>query len=133
MKELTKEQKQDIIDNAPKDATHLLGFDNMKGYAIFDGSDYWSIGHTININVSPEYWHILYVLSDLRKELEQDSTHQFNDGHITEGLDRCNTIMIMIEELLREHPSVLKANVSSDVDTASKAIMKAYQKIGELE
>jgi len=57
----------------------------------------------------------------------------FNDGHIIEGLDRCHTIMVMIDELLSGHPSVTKAVQEEEVTKAIKVIFDMYQKIGELD
>lgn len=59
-------------------------------------------------------------------------TQQFNEGYIVEGLDRCHTIMVMIEELLSEHPSVDKAKVEYKIARASSLIGEAYQAIGQL-
>ena len=61
-----------------------------------------------------------------------DEPQEFNDGHIIEGMDRCNTIMVMLHELLHEHPAVIKADTSEDISAAAAFIMKAYQKIGAL-
>lgn len=57
----------------------------------------------------------------------------WNDGYITEGCDRCYTIMVMINELLDSHPSIKKANAEKDIEAATTSIMNAYQKIGALD
>lgn len=57
---------------------------------------------------------------------------EFNEGHITEGLDRCNTIMLLIDELLVEHPAVLRVKSGEDLQTAFNIIMDIYQEIGGL-
>ena len=58
---------------------------------------------------------------------------EFNDGHIIEGLDRLNTIIMMIHELLIDHPAILKADVEGDAHQAIGILLCAYQKVGELE
>ena len=58
---------------------------------------------------------------------------EFNEGHITEGMDRCHTIMLLLEELLFEHPAVLKADVEVHRDKACDEVMAMYQAIGRLE
>ena len=57
---------------------------------------------------------------------------EFNEGHIIEGLDRCHTIMILMDEIIIEHPAVIKAGVNDDLLEAQGLIMKAYQAIGAL-
>lgn len=57
---------------------------------------------------------------------------EWNDGYILEGMDRCHTIMLMIEELLSGHPSVVKTKNQWNIDNASKMIMSVYQDIGSL-
>jgi hypothetical protein len=57
----------------------------------------------------------------------------WNDGYITEGLDRCHTIQVMLQELLVDHPAVLKAGVWTEISEASSRIFDAYQKIGDLD
>lgn len=62
-----------------------------------------------------------------------DPCNLFNEGHILEGADRCNTILIMIEELLSEHPAIVKAKLQNKVFKASDLIMDCYQEIWRLE
>lgn len=66
-----------------------------------------------------------------KKELLQSV--DWNDGYITEGLDRCHTIRMLIEELLVDHPAVLKAGVWTEVSEAASRIEDAYQMIGGLD
>ena len=65
--------------------------------------------------------------------LENEVENEFNDGHIVEGFDRCHTIMLLIDELLRDHPAVLKVDGNCHQEKAIEEIMKLYQKIGNLD
>ena len=58
---------------------------------------------------------------------------EFNDGHIVEGMDRCNTIMVMIEELLINHPAVIATDSRNIVENASRHIYLIYQAISLLD
>lgn len=62
-----------------------------------------------------------------------DDAQPFNDGHIVEGLDRCHTLMTMLDQLLDQHPAIIKAGAQDEVSEALQLIMDAYQKIGELD
>ena len=57
----------------------------------------------------------------------------FNEGHILEGMDRGNTILVMINELLDQHPAVVKVDGDHEIDVAYTAIFNLIQRIGELE
>lgn len=61
------------------------------------------------------------------------TANEFNKEHITEGLDRCHIITTMMNEFLRDHPAVLKANGTSKVDQAIELISDLYQDIGNLD
>jgi hypothetical protein len=60
-------------------------------------------------------------------------SQKFNQGHIIEGLDRCHIIMMMMEDLLMQHPAVLKADCSNKIAHANLLMMEAYQQIGALD
>ena len=56
----------------------------------------------------------------------------WNNGYYIEGLDRCNTILTLIEELLVDHPSTEKVpGIASKIEQASDLIMSVYQDIGK--
>lgn len=57
----------------------------------------------------------------------------YNAGHQIEGLDRCNTIMVMLEQLLREHPAVVRAGGQPLIKQAYSAIWTLYQNIGQID
>jgi hypothetical protein len=57
----------------------------------------------------------------------------WNEGYVNEGLDRCHTIQVMIEELLVDHPTVLKSKSWDELQRASDLINDVYQQIGELD
>ena len=58
---------------------------------------------------------------------------EFNDGHAVEGLDRCHTVMLLINELLVNHPAVTKTNNETKLEDACASIMEIYQDIGSIE
>jgi len=60
-------------------------------------------------------------------------SQEFNDGHILEGMDRCHTIQILLEELLEGHPAVIKAEMQRQVVVAQDAVMYVYEAIRQLE
>ena len=62
-----------------------------------------------------------------------NNKQEFNDGHIIEALNRLNTITMMIHKLLIDHPAILKADVQKDAHQAAGILLRAYQKVGELE
>ncbi len=57
----------------------------------------------------------------------------FNSGYIVEGVDRCHTIMTMIDELLSEHPAIKKAKMEESLDEAFTILFNIYQAVGALE
>ena len=61
------------------------------------------------------------------------SEQEFNNGHIIEGLDRVNTIQTMIEELLKDHPAIKKADCGNAVDEVQSALYDIYKTVGCLE
>lgn len=65
-------------------------------------------------------------------DLPDDAPQPYNPGHQIEGLDRCHTVLMMLDQLLLDHPAVVKSEVSHLVEEAFGAIYQAYQKIGEL-
>tara|TARA_R100001244_G_scaffold125669_1_gene95671 strand:- start:1015 stop:1197 length:183 start_codon:yes stop_codon:yes gene_type:complete len=56
-----------------------------------------------------------------------------NEGHAHEALDRCHTLQVMIEELLTDHPGIVKAGAANDILAAQTLIGEAYQKVGQLD
>lgn len=58
---------------------------------------------------------------------------EWNDGYILEGMDRCHTIMVMIGELLDQHPAVLKSDKEVQLEMATDLIMDVYQGIGRID
>lgn len=58
---------------------------------------------------------------------------EFNDGHIIEGLDRLNSLMVMSHELLENHPAIIKAGLQDRLSKLQASIMDMYQAIGQLE
>ena len=55
---------------------------------------------------------------------------EFNEGHISEAMDRLHIILGMIDDLLIDHPAIVKVDVSEDVGKASDILSAAYQKVG---
>lgn len=62
-----------------------------------------------------------------------DDTNEWNDGYILEGMDRCHTIMLLLDQLLDSHPSVIKAGQEIQLEVVSEVVMEIYQAIGRLE
>lgn len=63
--------------------------------------------------------------------MNQDKEFEWNDGCWVELLDRLNTIMIMQQELLVNHPGVLRAGISEKIDDLMGDTMQCYQIVGE--
>jgi len=62
-----------------------------------------------------------------------DSEIEWNDGYILEGMDRCHSVMVMIGELLDEHPAIVRSGVQEKLESATDLIMDCYQTIGQLD
>ncbi len=60
-------------------------------------------------------------------------TQEFNDGHISEAMDRCNTVLVMVNELLYKHPAVKECEGGDLVKDICLSAFELMQKIGELE
>lgn len=58
---------------------------------------------------------------------------EFNEGHIVEGLSYCTAVMSLLEELLEDHPAVVKSCCQDEVDKACDAIAEIYRRIGGIE
>lgn len=65
-------------------------------------------------------------------DVENDA-QAYNPGHQIEGLDRCFTIITMIDQLLTGHPAVVRAEGEPLVSRALDAIGSLYQLIGNLD
>ena len=61
------------------------------------------------------------------------SDQEFNEGHIPEAMDRLHIILGMIDDLLIDHPGIVKAEVSEKVQKASYILSAVYQKVGNYE
>jgi hypothetical protein len=66
-------------------------------------------------------------------EDKESGAQAYNTGHQIEGLDRCNTIMVMLEQLLRAHPAVVRAGGQPLIEQAFVAIWTLYQNIGLID
>jgi len=58
---------------------------------------------------------------------------EWNDGYILEGQDRCHTILVMIDNLLYQHPAVIRADVEILFNAARNNLIVLYQQIGNLD
>lgn len=56
----------------------------------------------------------------------------FNEGHITEALDRCHTVMLLIDELLHLHPAIVKAGCNDGIERIADELAEVYQNVGQL-
>lgn len=57
----------------------------------------------------------------------------YNPGHQIEGMDRCVTILSLLDTLLTGHPAVVRAEGEQLVTEAFDAIGSLYQLIGNLD
>ena len=56
---------------------------------------------------------------------------ELNTGHTHEALDRCHTILCILDDHLLTHPYVQSdSDVLKEVEAASEHLRKAYQLIG---
>ena len=67
------------------------------------------------------------------KKLNDLDVPDWNDGYYLEGMDRCHTIMTMMDQLLREHPSIKRVGLDDKFDSAFDLIYEMYQAIGIYE
>lgn len=58
---------------------------------------------------------------------------EWNDGYIVEGCDRTHNLLANIEDLLLDHPSVVKADVSDKVTKVIQLLGEVYQAVGSIE
>lgn len=63
----------------------------------------------------------------------EDDYQTYNPGHQIEGMDRCMTILSLLDTLLTGHPAVTRAEGEPLVTQAFDAIAKLYQQIGNLD
>jgi hypothetical protein len=59
--------------------------------------------------------------------------NEWNDGYYFELLDRTHTVMVLIEELVDQHPALEKIGCQKDIDLVQSTLMKVYQKVGEAD
>jgi hypothetical protein len=59
---------------------------------------------------------------------------EWNDGYYFEGMDRCHTIRVMIDELLTDHPAIksLPGGVKR-LEKIDRLLGKIYQGLGALD
>lgn len=53
----------------------------------------------------------------------------WNDGYYLEGVDRVHTIRVMIEELLDNHPSIKRLQLSDELEDVQKILGGISQKL----
>lgn len=63
----------------------------------------------------------------------EDDFQTYNPGHQIEGMDRCMTILSLLDTLLTGHPAVTRAEGEHLVTQAFDAIGGLYQLIGNLD
>ena len=59
--------------------------------------------------------------------------NEFNKGHWFEAMDRAHTLMVMLDQLLTDHPAIVKAGLEEDVSDVHKGLWDIYQKMGVKE
>ena len=58
---------------------------------------------------------------------------KFNKGHILEAGDRLHTMIILSEQLLRNHPALKKAKLNKRFKKVIKKLNNMYQKVWQLK
>ena len=59
---------------------------------------------------------------------------EWNDGYYLESMDRIHTIQIMIDNLLDQHPAIVKLKCGQErVDLVQDMLGDIYQDIGKME
>jgi hypothetical protein len=61
------------------------------------------------------------------------SIADWNEGYIIEALDRLHIISSNLDEYLKDHPAIVKAEQRKNIKKALKLLMKAYQAVGSLD
>lgn len=63
----------------------------------------------------------------------EDDSQTYQPGHQIEGMDRCMTLLSLLDTLLTGHPSVTRAEGEPLVTQAFDAVASLYQKIASLD
>jgi hypothetical protein len=63
----------------------------------------------------------------------EDDFQTYNHGHQIEGMDRCMTILSLLDTLLTGHPAVVRAEGDHLVREAFDAVMTLYQEIANID
>ena len=58
---------------------------------------------------------------------------EWNDGYITEGLDRTHILMSNMDDYLLDHPAIVKAGMNDNVKEAIELLYEVYQCVGRLD
>ena len=125
---------QEILDNAPYEATHYSPWRNTY-YRLINGELHklgGLVGHEwrpCNDSINLSKW------IDLAELEQQLAAVEWNDGYWVEGLDRAYTLTVMFEQLLGNsaagyHPAITRAGLQQQCDAVSEQIADLYQLIG---
>jgi len=55
---------------------------------------------------------------------------EYKEGHAIELVDRIHTIIVMAEELLRDHPAAIKFGLNDKILAIDEALNNLYQEAG---
>jgi hypothetical protein len=66
-----------------------------------------------------------------QEELPED--FEWNDGYYLEGLDRIETIRIMIEAILANNPAIVLSGNNNNIDEVHKLLGEIYNSIAKME
>lgn len=133
---------QQILDNAPRGATHYSPFRNAY-YKLVD----CVLAHSqvdcvlYEPGLKPGTWDLSADSINLTKwlnlvELELSCQKiDWNDGYWVEGLDRAYTLTVIFEQLLGNkvngyHPAIVRAGLQQECDAVSLQIADLYTSIG---
>ncbi len=57
---------------------------------------------------------------------------EYNEGHAIELADRVHTLIVMLDELLTDHPAVIKFELHDRVETIGLELAELYSEAGEI-
>jgi hypothetical protein len=58
---------------------------------------------------------------------------EYNEGHGIELVDRISTVVMMIDELLIDHPAAIEFNLNAKIEAVGLTLAGLYQEAGAAE
>ena len=92
-----------------------------------DDGEQYEIIHSFNTPFIPTDHHAVIIN-------KQGVDHfTWNDGYVSEATDRFHTLMVMINELIVDHPAVIRAGLTSNVTEITDKIYNCYNTVSQLD